>query len=85
MSDSHVFDRREVLKTSAMALGGALLAGESAEAYPKVVNTNSSPSTLKITDVRVATVVKPRTQSLSHHSARHQPGCLRTRRGARRR
>src|SRR6267142_3894773 len=59
MSDSHVFDRREVLKTSAMALGGALLAGESAEAYPKNVNTNSSPSTLKITDMRVATVVKP--------------------------
>ena len=59
MSDSHVFDRREVLKTSAMALGGALLAGESAEADPKAVNTNSSPSTLKITDLRVATVVKP--------------------------
>jgi L-alanine-DL-glutamate epimerase-like enolase superfamily enzyme len=59
MSDSHVFDRREVLKTSAMALGGALLVGESAEAYPKAVNTNSSPSALKITDMRVATVVKP--------------------------
>src|SRR4029077_10945776 len=59
MSDSHVFDRREVLKTSAMALGGALLVGESAEAYPKAVNTNSSPSALKITDMRVATIVKP--------------------------
>jgi L-alanine-DL-glutamate epimerase-like enolase superfamily enzyme len=59
MSDSHVFDRREVLKTSAMALGTALLIGESTEAYPKAVNTNSSPSTLKITDMRVATVVKP--------------------------
>jgi L-alanine-DL-glutamate epimerase-like enolase superfamily enzyme len=59
MSDSHVFDRREVLKTSAMALGGALLVGESGEAYPKAVNTNSSPSMLKITDMRVATVVKP--------------------------
>ncbi len=59
MSDSYVFDRREVLKTSAMALGGALLIGESAEADPKAVNTNSSPSTLKITDMRVATVVKP--------------------------
>jgi L-alanine-DL-glutamate epimerase-like enolase superfamily enzyme len=58
MSDN-VLDRREVLKTSAMALGGALLLGESAEAYPKGVNTNSSPSTLKITDMRVATVVKP--------------------------
>jgi L-alanine-DL-glutamate epimerase-like enolase superfamily enzyme len=59
MSDSHVFDRREVLKTSAMALGGALLVGESGEAYPQAVNTNSSPSMLKITDMRVATVVKP--------------------------
>ncbi len=52
------FDRRDVLKTSAMALGGALLP-DSAEAYPKAVNTNSSPSSLKITDLRVATVVKP--------------------------
>jgi L-alanine-DL-glutamate epimerase-like enolase superfamily enzyme len=59
MSNSHVLDRREALKTSALALGGALLMGESAEAYPKAVNTNSSPSTLKITDMRVATVVKP--------------------------
>src|SRR6201987_3933036 len=42
-----------------MALGGALLVGESAEAYPKAVNTNSSPSALKITDLRVATIVKP--------------------------
>ena len=52
-------DRREILKTSAMALGGTLLAGEMMEAYPKGVNTNSSPSTLKITDLRVANVVKP--------------------------
>jgi len=43
MSDSHVFDRREILKTSAMALGGALLTGEPAEARPKAVNSNSSP------------------------------------------
>src|SRR5579863_6421118 len=55
----HGFDRREILKTFAMALGGALLAGESLEAYPKGVNSNSSPSALKITDLRVATVVKP--------------------------
>src|SRR5882762_1775017 len=59
MSDSHVFDRREILKTSALALGGALLTAEPAEAHPKAVNSNSSPSTLKITDLRVATVVKP--------------------------
>jgi L-alanine-DL-glutamate epimerase-like enolase superfamily enzyme len=50
--------RRDLLKTSALAIGGALLA-DSTEAYPKAVNTNSSPSTLKITDLRVATVVKP--------------------------
>jgi L-alanine-DL-glutamate epimerase-like enolase superfamily enzyme len=55
----HGFDRREILKTSAMALGSALLAGGSLEAYPKGVNSNSSPSALKITDLRVATVVKP--------------------------
>ena len=53
------FGRRDVLKTSAMALGGALLVGDARDAYPKTVNTNSSPSTLKITDLRVATVVKP--------------------------
>jgi L-alanine-DL-glutamate epimerase-like enolase superfamily enzyme len=55
----HTLDRRNLLKTSALALGGTLLIGDSAEAYPKAVNTNSSPSTLKITDMRVATVVKP--------------------------
>src|SRR3989475_543401 len=52
------FSRRDVLKTSMGALGGALLIDHSLEAYPKAVNTNSSPSTLKITDLRVATVVK---------------------------
>jgi L-alanine-DL-glutamate epimerase-like enolase superfamily enzyme len=51
--------RREILKTSAFALGAGLLSNEVGEAYPKGVNTNSSPSTLKITDLRVAIVVKP--------------------------
>src|SRR6266550_2407854 len=50
--------RREVLKTSAAALG-TLLGAEAIAAYPMGVNTNSSPSTLKITDLRVATIVKP--------------------------
>src|SRR5580700_6834569 len=50
--------RREVLKTSALALGGGLLAN-SIEAFPKAVNTNSSPSALKIIDLRVAVVQKP--------------------------
>ncbi len=52
------FDRRDLLKTSAVALGGAILSS-AVDAYPKAVNTNSSPSTLKITDMRVANVVKP--------------------------
>jgi len=52
--------RRDVLKTSAAVLGGALVGSDAgAEAEVKNVNTNSSPSSLKITDLRVATVVKP--------------------------
>ena len=50
--------RREVLKTSAAALG-TLLGAKAMEAYPMGVNTNSRPSKLKITDLRVATIVKP--------------------------
>src|SRR3989475_9407026 len=50
--------RREVLKTSAAALG-TLLGAEAIAAYPMGVNTNSRPSKLKITDLRVATIVKP--------------------------
>jgi L-alanine-DL-glutamate epimerase-like enolase superfamily enzyme len=57
--EPHLMDRRGILKTSAAAFGGALVTGEPLEAYPKGVNTNSSPSGLKITDLRVATVVKP--------------------------
>jgi L-alanine-DL-glutamate epimerase-like enolase superfamily enzyme len=53
------FGRREMLKTSVVALGSSLLGAESAETYPKGFNTNSSPSTLKITDLRVATIAKP--------------------------
>src|SRR5262249_46902690 len=58
-SDSYLLNRRGVLKGSAAALGGALLGGEPMEAYPKGVNPNSSPSAFRITDLRVATVVKP--------------------------
>lgn len=57
--NGNVFGRRDVLKGSALALGAGLLSREPVEAYPKGVNSNSSPSTLKITDLRVATVVKP--------------------------
>ncbi|HTF63317.1 MAG TPA: mandelate racemase/muconate lactonizing enzyme family protein [Edaphobacter sp.] len=53
--------RRELFKSSAALLGGAALLRRSAEADPNIrnVNTNSSPSTLKITDLRVATIKKP--------------------------
>jgi L-alanine-DL-glutamate epimerase-like enolase superfamily enzyme len=53
------FGRRDVLKSSALALGGTLLSGKSMEVYAKGVNSSSGPSTLKITDLRVSTVVKP--------------------------
>ena len=59
MSKPRVCNRRDVIKTSALALGGGFLLHEPTEAYPKAVNTNSAPSTLKITDLRVATIVKP--------------------------
>jgi L-alanine-DL-glutamate epimerase-like enolase superfamily enzyme len=54
--------RRGLFKASAAILGGAALGGNAAaeqETQIRNVNTNSSPSTLKITDLRVATVVKP--------------------------
>jgi L-alanine-DL-glutamate epimerase-like enolase superfamily enzyme len=53
------WDRREMLKASAMMMGGGLLLEEPLEAYPQGVNTNSRPSKLKITDLRVAIVAKP--------------------------
>ncbi len=58
-SDELLLNRRGMLKGSAAALGGALVGDENWEAYPKGVNTNSGPSALKITDLRVASVVKP--------------------------
>jgi L-alanine-DL-glutamate epimerase-like enolase superfamily enzyme len=60
-NDSRI-GRRGLLKASSAALGGAFLAGNAkADPEPQVrnVNTNSSPSSLKITDLRVATVAKP--------------------------
>src|SRR6516162_3752485 len=53
-------NRRRVLKSSlALLAGGA--ASHLAEAEPEIknVNTASSPSSLKITDMRYAIVVKP--------------------------
>jgi L-alanine-DL-glutamate epimerase-like enolase superfamily enzyme len=51
-------DRRNVLKTSAAALGSAFLPEDGAGMAVQNVNTNSSPSQLKITDLRVAVLVK---------------------------
>jgi len=53
-------NRRSVLKSSlAMLAGGALSGTSEAEPAIKNVNFNSSPSTLKITDMRYAVIVKP--------------------------
>jgi L-alanine-DL-glutamate epimerase-like enolase superfamily enzyme len=56
MKSRNLIGRRNILRTSAAALGGALLSEEPPEAYPKNVNTSSRPSGLKITDLRVAVV-----------------------------
>ena len=52
-------NRRDILKTSMGALGAVLMLDDQLHAHPKAVNTNSSPSTLKITDMRVTTIAKP--------------------------
>src|SRR5437879_13748702 len=52
-------DRREMLKATALMMGGGVFIREPLVAYPKGVNTNSRPSKLKITDLRVATIAKP--------------------------
>jgi L-alanine-DL-glutamate epimerase-like enolase superfamily enzyme len=49
--------RRSFLKRAA-GVGAGLWAGEALEAYPQNTNTNSKPSELKITDLRVATVAR---------------------------
>ena len=54
---SQRLNRRDMLLSSAAALGGALVPSEPLEAYPKGVNTNSRPSDLKITDLRIAHIV----------------------------
>ena len=53
-------NRRSMLKSSlALMAGGAVAPLATAEPEVKNVNTASSPSTLKITDMRYAVVVKP--------------------------
>ena len=46
--------RRSFLKRTAGALSAGFLTGETLEALPQNVNTNSKPSDLKITDLRIA-------------------------------
>jgi L-alanine-DL-glutamate epimerase-like enolase superfamily enzyme len=56
------FNRRGILKSSATMLAGSMLGGKAdaaATPYFQSVNTHSSPSDLKITDLRYAVVVKP--------------------------
>ncbi|MBS1854563.1 MAG: mandelate racemase/muconate lactonizing enzyme family protein [Acidobacteria bacterium] len=50
--------RRSFLKGAAGALGAGLWAGVDLEAYPQNTNTNSKPSALKITDLRIATITR---------------------------
>ena len=60
-NDDGKIGRRSLVKTSAGIMSGALLSREAAaeQAAQQNVNTNSSPSALKITDLRIAVVVKP--------------------------
>ena len=50
--------RRSFLKKTPGILGAGLWAGQVLEAYPQNTNTNSKPSDLKITDLRIATVTR---------------------------
>ena len=61
-ADNHGrFNRRNVLKSSLAVMAGGFLGRRTADAQTSVknVNQNSSPSTLKITDLRYCTVKKP--------------------------
>ncbi len=50
--------RRSFLKSAAGVMGAAFWADETLEAFPQSVNTNSKPSSLKITDLRVTTIAR---------------------------
>jgi L-alanine-DL-glutamate epimerase-like enolase superfamily enzyme len=58
MTSVAVRGRRSFLKGAAGALGFGLWADETLEALPQNVNTNSKPSDLRITDMRVLTVAR---------------------------
>lgn len=51
--------RRSFLKKTAGAFAAGLVTNETLEAYPQNTNTNSKPSGLRITDMRIATVRSP--------------------------
>src|ERR1700693_2486638 len=50
--------RRGFLRTASAALGASFWADETLDALPQSTNTNSKPSDLKITDLRVAVVAR---------------------------
>ena len=54
----HSSGRRSFLKGAASVLGAGFWANETLEALPQNTNTNSKPSDLKITDMRVITVTR---------------------------
>src|SRR3954464_11803791 len=56
-TNKNAIGRRALLRTGAAAAGLGLLAD--LEAYPQNVNRNSSPSDLKITDIRIAVLRGP--------------------------
>ena len=66
-------NRRSVLKSSLAVLAGGALSkaavADASESSIKNVNLNSSPSTLKITDMRYAVVVKPAAGKLPEEQA----------------
>jgi L-alanine-DL-glutamate epimerase-like enolase superfamily enzyme len=59
MADAARPGRRSFLKKTAGALAAGFLADETLEAYPQNTNTNSKPSDLRITDLRIATIRAP--------------------------
>jgi len=58
MSSNRNGGRRSFLKGAAAALGAGFWADHELEALPQNVNTNSKPSDLRITDMRVLTVAR---------------------------
>ncbi len=56
--ERRALDRRGFMRTAAGVLGACFWANRTIEAYQNHVNTNSKPSELKITDMRVAVVAR---------------------------